>query len=198
MRVFPAVKPLQLASLCAGVLVLLLSFASFTSQADGEQIYDCGVLHPDTGGTCLVFSARDGRDYLLSDYHGFGAGDTILVDGVISTGCPGPCGTVYPCIRYAAIDTCRYRDLGCGWLYDNPDDYCPPMLITELVPEGWGLDTYGSFSSGDTVRVLAWTYRTPPGWCYAREYSFLDRITTCEEPTPIARRSWGTLRMLFR
>jgi hypothetical protein len=181
--------------LCLAACVLVLDPAS--CLADDEYVFDCGVLRTEPGGSCLLFTARDGRQVLLSNYAGFAAGDTIFVKGLVGGACSESCQGTYPCIDCIAVDRCWKRDLGCGLLYD--DEECPPFFYTEACCDRYWLDTWGPFTSGDSVRVVGWVYPQQfLGSCWPYLEAFVDDVASCQVPTPARHPSWGALKAIFR
>jgi hypothetical protein len=166
------------------------------AQARIDYIFDCGVLQDDPGSGCILFRPTSGGQFVLSDYGGFGSGDTVFVDAAVLPDCD-LCKGQFLCLQTFRVDSCEYRDLGCGTVFLAEFD-CPSLFY----PDAGGifnLGETGGFSSGDSIQVLGWV--SPPGDpsipCNY-DYVVVDTLLSCKSPAPSRVLNWGRLKVVFR
>jgi hypothetical protein len=184
-------------SLPPPVLTLLLCCVLPACGA-GQSIDACGRI--EIFDSCTIFTSfENGYDwFLLEDYGGFQPGATVHVTG------PFPweywdCGDhQFRGLQGNTIEACLPRDLGCGVLYEDPNEGCHTWISAA---HGRFLTSLHGFSDGDTVRVVGFLDRSHASVCLIGDGSLLEEAfyDSCSGPTTAARKvSWGKLKSTFR
>jgi hypothetical protein len=176
--------------------LLCLMGGSAMGQLPYEE-FRCGVLEAQSGqgDECLLF-ALTGVSYVLDNYGGYGAGDTVLVYGTTDGIQVSTCGYYYATIHVETIHECRGFDFGCGTLTSD-GEWCwyfdswryGPCLVS----------SWGGYELGDTVRVYGSLDEECYTWCTPTGCILVDSVTTCTDTPPAVDAStWGKVKSYFR
>lgn len=90
------------ASICSAGRGCILD--NIIGPANNSQFTACGVLV--AGVECTLFQTDDGTLYVVQDLSGFQVGASVIVSGLLNTGCATTCQQGAGCIENNTIQPC--------------------------------------------------------------------------------------------